>query len=182
MNNVSLVGNLATEPELKATNNGTTRCSFVVAVNEKVGEEEKAHFVRVTAFGTLAENAAGSLTKGQRVLVVGRINTYVTEVELSDGNIRRITSVTFTASAVGPDLRWQRAKISKVIRDDNAQDDTPPPVKRKASPAAEADEDDEIPTIRPKASSTATKVRRAAPKPVPVGAPEVDDAESPFDF
>lgn len=188
MNNMSLVGNLATEPELRFTQNGTASCNFVVAVNEKVGDVEKAHFVRVTAFGTLADNVVESLRKGQRVVVIGRLNTYSTELELADGSGRKVNHVSFTASAVGPDLRWARAKVAKVERDTEAQEETEarPARASKAAPVAEVDEDDpiaEVPAVRTKTKSARTN-GTARPSRSATATAVLDEPaeEDPFDF
>jgi len=115
VNNVTFVGNLVSAPELRFSADGKPRATFTVAVSEGQGEEEKTHFVNATAFGTLGENIAQSLDKGTRVVVVGRINTYKKAVIL-DGDEKQLTMVGFTASAVGPDLRWATATVAKVAR------------------------------------------------------------------
>lgn len=116
MNNTSLVGNLTADPDLRFSSEGNPRASFSLAINEGQGDNEVTHFVRVTAFGTLGENVAESLHKGVRVVVVGRINTYTSEFTLEDGSTKRVNNLAFTASAVGPDLRWARARVAKVDR------------------------------------------------------------------
>ncbi len=73
---VTLVGNLAGNPELRFTTSGRAVASFAVAVNRghrKDGQwvEDAPLFMRCTAWGDLGENLAGSLSKGQRVTVVG---------------------------------------------------------------------------------------------------------------
>lgn len=115
MNAVHFVGNLTADPKLIEGASGKTRASFTVAVNEGQGEDERTHFLSVTAFGTLGENLAKSLVKGQRVMVIGRLNTYKKEVEI-DGETKSITMTGFTASAAGPDLRFATAEVSKVAR------------------------------------------------------------------
>lgn len=117
MNSISFVGNLTADPRLIAgKDGGKVRASFSVAVNEGQGDEERTHFINVTAWGTLAENLAESLHKGQRVVVVGRFNTYQRDVTI-DGDDKSLTMVSVVATAVGPDLRWATAKVAKVVRD-----------------------------------------------------------------
>ncbi len=152
MNSISFVGNLTADPKLIFGNSGKARATFSVAVNEGQGEDEKTHFVNVTAFGSLAENIADSLSKGQRVVVVGRLNTYAKDVTI-DGDEKSLTMVNFTASAIGPDLRWATAKVTKVVREGNAAADVdsgsapakssakPSPAKQPAKQAV-ADDDD----------------------------------------
>jgi len=121
MNSVSFVGNLTSDPKLTFGDAGKARATFSVAVNEGQGDAERTHFLNVTAWGSLAENLAESLSKGQRVLVIGRVNTYSKDVTI-DGDDKSITMVSFTASAVGPDLRWALAKVTKVTREDSGKD------------------------------------------------------------
>lgn len=140
MNSISLVGNLTGDPKLIFGDSGKARATFSVAVNEGQGETEKTHFVNVTAFGTLAENIADSLSKGQRVVVVGRLNTYSKDVTI-DGDDKSLTMVSFTASAIGPDLRWATAKVTKVVREGNAAADADSgsaPAKQSAKSSAKA--------------------------------------------
>lgn len=116
MNSTTFVGNLTSDPELRFSSDNKPRATFTVAVNEGQGDDEKTHFIGVTAFGTLGENLVDSLHKGQRVIVTGRVNTYKKPVQL-DGKDVDLTMVGFTASAIGPDLRWAIAKVSKVVRE-----------------------------------------------------------------
>jgi single-strand DNA-binding protein len=153
MNSISFVGNLTGDPRLvkpAAGSDAKPRATFSVAVNEGQGDEEKTHFINVTAFGTLGENLAESLSKGQRVVVVGRFNTYSKDVQI-DGDDKSLTMVAVTASAVGPDLRWAKAKVTKVTRAASTDEpgDTPDeaPAKKsgsasKATAAKAADDDD----------------------------------------
>jgi hypothetical protein len=49
--------------------------------------------------------------------------------------------VSFTASSIGPDLRWATAKVTKVVREGNAAadgDSGPAPAKQSAKSSAKA--------------------------------------------
>ncbi len=123
MNSISIVGNLTHDPELRFGASGKARASFTVAVNERHGEDEEvAHFLRCTAFGTLAENVCETLRKGHRVVAVGRFNTWNSELTLEGGDVKRINNVGLTVSSIGPDLLWARARVAKV---DRSTDDAP---------------------------------------------------------
>jgi single-strand DNA-binding protein len=71
--------------------------------------ERETSFYHVTAFGSLAENVANCLRKGTRVVVTGR------------GEVRNWTgddgteyeSEGILADAIGPDLRWATAAVTK---------------------------------------------------------------------
>lgn len=78
-NHVTITENLTSEPQLRFTPGGNTVATFTVAVNRRwqdrpSGEwEEATSFFDFAAWGSLAENAAQSLTKGTRVVVEGRL-------------------------------------------------------------------------------------------------------------
>ena len=115
-NNVTLVGNLTREPELRYTQGGKGVTSFGLAVSRRYqvnGEwQEKTSFFNVTAWDQLGENAAATLSKGTRVIVNGRIE--IREYEARDGGKR--TSVDVVADEIGPSLRWARATIERTTR------------------------------------------------------------------
>lgn len=157
MHNLSFVGNIATDIKLNTeTPSGVPRLNFKVAINEgeRGTDAEKSHFVPFTAFGTLAENMAASVKKGDRVSVIARLNTYEKAVQI-DGEDKNITMVGFTAQEVGPALRWATAQVSKVGGkaksadsyagdDEDAKPAKKAPAKRTAPAkpaAAEADDD-----------------------------------------
>lgn len=79
INNVVISGNLTRDCEVKRTASGMAIVSFTVAVNDRrknsqTGEYENyANFVDVTWFGTYAEKCAGTLTKGSKVCVSGKL-------------------------------------------------------------------------------------------------------------
>lgn len=79
MNNVSLIGRLTKDVELRyTTKNNTAVGSFTLAVDrdvQKQGEERKADFIPIIAWGKTAEFAGKHFAKGIRVAVVGRIQT-----------------------------------------------------------------------------------------------------------
>ncbi len=76
LNQVVLIGNLTRDAELRYTPQGTAVTRFGLAVNEtfqsRGQEQEKTHFVDVTAWRELAE-WAGELKKGEPLLVLGRL-------------------------------------------------------------------------------------------------------------
>ena len=94
MNNVSLVGRLTKDPELRTISSGNTTCSFTVAVNRQftnANGEREADFINCVVWGKQAENLCKYCTKGSQIAVTGRIQTrnydgqdgrkvYVTEV------------------------------------------------------------------------------------------------------
>jgi single-strand DNA-binding protein len=76
---IILVGNLGSDPERRATPDGTPVTSFSVATNKRWttsdGQQgEKTVWFRVTAWRRLAETCAKYLTKGRQVLVEGELS------------------------------------------------------------------------------------------------------------
>ena len=116
-NSVTLVGNLTRDPELRYTQSGRGVASFGMAVNRRymVNNEwqEETSFFNVVAWGDLAENTAASLTKGNRIVVTGRLQQR--EYETREGEKRTIVEV--VADELGPSLRWAQAQVERISRD-----------------------------------------------------------------
>lgn len=74
MNNVTLMGRLTRDPELKYSQEGKAYCRFTVAINREFNREE-ADFINCLAFGKTAETIAEWLGKGRRIALHGRIQT-----------------------------------------------------------------------------------------------------------
>lgn len=77
-NQAIVMGNLTRDPELRTTPSGQSVASFAVATNrvwqDASGEkQEQADFHEVVAWGKLAELASQYLSKGRKVMVVGRL-------------------------------------------------------------------------------------------------------------
>lgn len=167
MNTITIVGNLTHDPEVRFGQSGKARASFTVAINEKRGEEEVAHFIHCTAFGELAENVGESLRRGHRVIVAGRFDTYQgKELELADGSTKRITYTGLIVSSAGPDLMWARARVAKVDR--------------RQEPDGDGDEPEVA--AAPAEPAKAARSRRQAPprEEATVGAGGGGEEEDPF--
>ena len=104
-NQVVIVGNLTRDPELRYTPNGAALVKFGVAVSRRVKDD-------VTAWRSLAENVAETLTQGNRVVVVGRLRT--NSWETPEGEKR--SKIEIEAEEVGPSLKWASAKIERQSR------------------------------------------------------------------
>jgi len=114
-NTVSIVGNLTREPELRFTPSGQATATFGIAVNrtwtDRQSQErrESTSFFDVVCWGTLAENAATSLTRGTRVVVTGRLDQRSWETQ--DGDKR--SKVEITAEEIAPSLRWATVHVTR---------------------------------------------------------------------
>src|SRR5689334_3273122 len=115
-NTVTLVGNITRDPELRFTNAGMAIASFGLAVNDRRqrnGEwEEETSFFDITCFGQMGENAAESLNKGARIVVMGKLKQRSWETQ--DGQKR--SKVEVVADEIGPSLRWATAEVVRSER------------------------------------------------------------------
>jgi single-strand DNA-binding protein len=78
LNDVTLMGNLTRDPELRYTANDKPVVNLGLAINDRWNDEhgepqERTTFVDVTAWGKTAENTAQYLRKGSPALVKGRL-------------------------------------------------------------------------------------------------------------
>ena len=91
MSDITRVGTLGRDPELRYTNGGRAIASASLAVTrkwEQGGEKkEETTWFNVSAWGELGENFVQSCYKGMRVIVTGRLE--VREYEKKDGEIGR---------------------------------------------------------------------------------------------
>lgn len=82
MNLVAIIGNVASDPELRHTPSGKAVCTFRVAVSRPGGDE--ADFFGVVAWERQAEVCSEYLTKGRRVGVEGRLHHSTWQTESGD--------------------------------------------------------------------------------------------------
>jgi len=80
LNQVTLMGNLTRDPELRTTPTGQNVVSFSLALNRSYkdasGEwQDATDYVDVVAWGPLAERVNQYMTKGRRCLVQGRLQS-----------------------------------------------------------------------------------------------------------
>jgi single-strand DNA-binding protein len=115
VNNITVVGNLTRDPELRFTPSGTPVASFGIGVNRGIQNKatgewtNETSFYKVTAWHKLAENCAESLNKGDRILVSGipSIESY----ETKEGVKREVFKI--IANVVAPSLEYAICKIEK---------------------------------------------------------------------
>lgn len=112
---ITIVGNLTADPELRYVSSGIPVASFTVASTPREKnrdtqewEDGEALFVRCSAWREMGENVTNSLTKGSRVIVQGRLQSRSYE---KDGQTHK--SLELQVDAVGPDLRWATAQVSR---------------------------------------------------------------------
>jgi len=107
---VSFAGNLTDDPEVRSTEAGIARAMFRVAVSGR--REQEPSFCTVIVWRDQAEHATESLSKGSRVVVVGRLQQRAWTAE--DGSVRSVVEV--VADELGPSLRWATATTTRTTR------------------------------------------------------------------
>ena len=108
---VTIIGNLTDDPDLRFTPNGHPVATFRLAVTARIKDgatwkDGETSFFRINLWRQLAEHVAESLTKGDRVLVIGRLKSR--SWETPEGDKRSVVEV--EADEVAPSLRWAIAK------------------------------------------------------------------------
>ncbi len=86
VNQVTLMGNLTRDPELRQTPTGQSVCSFSLALNRAYKDQsgewvEATDYIDVVAWGPLGERVSQYLAKGRRALVQGRLQSRSWEQE-----------------------------------------------------------------------------------------------------
>lgn len=117
-NAVTLAGNLTGDPEMRFTNTGKAVANFTVAVNRRTKNGDKWEdvlegYFHCTCWGKLAENAASSLAKGQRVILSGKLAQRNWKDSDEAGRQGSITVVEVQVDDIGPSLKWVTASVQK---------------------------------------------------------------------
>ena len=113
--NITLTGLVATTPRHLTTSEGLAITSFRLASSQRRFDRAANRWVdgdtnwyTVSSFRALAENAAASVSKGDRVIVTGKLR--IRDWENTD---RSGTTVEIEAEALGHDLTWGIASYTR---------------------------------------------------------------------
>ena len=113
---ITVVGNLTADPELRYTQTGLAVANFTIASTprnfDRASNEWKdgeALFLRASVWREFAENVAGTLTKGSRVIATGRLKQR--SYETKEGEKR--TSFEIEVDEIGPSLRYATAQVTR---------------------------------------------------------------------
>lgn len=116
---ITVVGNIVADPELRYTPNGAAVANFRVASTPRRYDQQAGQFVdgeplflTCNVWRQPAENVANSLSKGDRVIVTGRLR----QRSYDDRNGERRTVFEIEVEEVGPSLRFATADINKSFR------------------------------------------------------------------
>jgi len=116
---ISIVGNLVEDPQLRFTPSGVAVANFRIASTPRTFDRQANEwkdgdslFLTCNAWRQLAENAAESLRRGMRCIVTGRLTQR--SCETRDGEKRTVFEV--EVDEVGPSLRNATATVNKANR------------------------------------------------------------------
>lgn len=126
--NITLIGGLTNDPELKFLPSGAPVANFTVASTPRTFDKQTNEwkdgdtlFIKCAAWRQLAENVAESLQKGQQVIVTGALK--IRNYERADGS--KGTSVELNVDEIGPSLRFATAKVTRANRSGGNQSAPP---------------------------------------------------------
>lgn len=114
---ITVTGLVATTPRHLVTSEGLPITSFRLASTQRRYDRGEGRWVdgdtnwfTVTAFRQLATNVVGSVVKGQRLVVTGRLRVREWRTDEKSG-----TSVEIDADALGHDLSWGTASFTRTV-------------------------------------------------------------------
>jgi single-strand DNA-binding protein len=139
---ITVIGNLASDPEMRYTLSGRAVANFTVATTPRKFDRDSGEWkdgetawLRCSVWGDYAENVHATLAKGSRVMVYGALGQR--HYETTEGEKRSTFEV--AVEEVGPVLRYARGELHKVIQDRAAGEDWTPTPKPGGKRAASAD-------------------------------------------
>jgi len=114
-----VVGNLTDDPEMRFVTSGDAVCKFRVLqtprkLNRQTNEwtDGDPFGINITVWREMAEHVVETLKRGMRVIVVGEL----TQRTYEDREGVKRTVVEMDVDAVGPDLRYATASVTKAAK------------------------------------------------------------------
>lgn len=121
---ICVVGNLTADPELRFTPNGFAVANFTIASTPRSFERQSNEwvdgdplFLRASVWREHAENIAGTLRKGMRVIAQGKLKQR--SYESREGEKR--TSFELDIDEIGPALRYATAQVTRAASSSSQQ-------------------------------------------------------------
>ncbi len=116
---ITVVGNLVDDPELRFTPSGAAVANFRIASTPRTFDRQtnewkdgEALFLSCAVWRQAAENVAESLQKGMRVVVQGNLRSR--QYETREGEKRTVFEI--QVDEVGPSLKYATAKVTRTQR------------------------------------------------------------------
>lgn len=120
INKVIVIGNLGTNPEIRALPSGQNVANFSLVTTERFkdrngAKQERTDWHRIVAFGPLADTCERFLSKGRQVYIEGRITTRQYEAKDGSGKRYRTEIVTRQIRLLGNRASAPKAQASEDI-------------------------------------------------------------------
>lgn len=113
---ITVVGNLVADPEPRVSQAGKPWVTFRIASTPRTHDKQSNEWkdgeplwLGCRAYGEYAQNIAASLSKGQRVIVQGRL----TQRSYTDNQGQQRTSLDLEVEECGPSLRFATASVQR---------------------------------------------------------------------
>lgn len=120
LNNITIMGRLTKNPELRYTQSQTPVCSFTVACDRDIKDKDGnkvCDFIDIVAWRSTAEFISRSFAKGHLIVVSGRLQ--LRDWEDSNGNTRR------TAEVVADNVYFADSNRKTGFTEEPAEDNLP---------------------------------------------------------
>ncbi|MDN6350093.1 MAG: single-stranded DNA-binding protein [Yaniella sp.] len=136
---VTIIGNLAGDPELRWTASGHAVANFTIAQTPRSYDkttqqyvDDETLWVRASVWRDVAENVAETLSKGIRVIAHGRLKAR--SFETKEGQQR--TNWELDVDEIGPSLRWSTAQVNRTPKQGGQQSGNAGQFNQQAPPPA----------------------------------------------
>lgn len=120
---LTIIGNLTADPELRYTQGGLAVANFTVASTPRTFDRQASEwkdgetlFMQCSIWRDPAEHVAGSLTKGQRVIVTGVLKQRTWEDKKTQ---EKRTGMQLDVEEVGPSLKYATAAVTRAESSSN---------------------------------------------------------------
>ena len=123
MNKFIVNGNLTKDAELRYTQNDKAYSKFSIANNEGYGDNQKTNFFNCTLWGKSAENLNRFLTKGQKVLITGKVE--INDYKDKEGVERKIIDINVDSFG-GVELLGNKAQQESGTNNDTSNNSDSP--------------------------------------------------------
>ena len=117
MNQVSIIGRLGADVELRYTQSGKAVSRMSVAVNERYGDNERVYWFPVICWNGLAETVSNYLHKGSKTAIAGRLTTR--SFENDDGNKTVTEIVAHSVDFLDPKPTNNKPKETSAVPEDD---------------------------------------------------------------
>ena len=120
--NITIIGRLAGDPELRYTPAGVAVANLTIAQNSRVFDknsnewkDKPTNFFRCSIWREAAEQVTESLQKGMAVIAYGEVTSR--SYDTKEGEKRTVQEIEL--QNIGPDLKWATAKVTKAQKNGN---------------------------------------------------------------